>query len=114
MRGDRLPLTKEKRGESRVRLLDKKMDYEFKSLRELYERIKPALTSKCSELRKIGFKHIKEADIWNYLTSKKWQNSVELTLSEMVNDIFDSNGEDINNYVIEKVSKEMREPFFEE
>jgi len=90
------------------------MDYEFKSLRELYDRIKPALTSKCSEFKKLGYKNIKEADIWNYLTSKKWQSSVELTLSEMVNDIFELSGEEIQNYFIEKVSKEMREPLFEE
>lgn len=90
------------------------MDYEFKTLRELYDRIRPALTSKCSELKKLGYKNIKEADIWNYLTSKKWQSSTELTLSEMVNDIFDSSGEDINNYLIMKVSLEMREPYFEE
>lgn len=90
------------------------MDYEFKSLKELYDRITPALTAKCSELRKLGFSHIKEADIWNYLTSKKWQHSSELTLSEMVNDIFDSRGDDINNYLIKKVSIEMREPLFDE
>ncbi len=90
------------------------MEYEFKSLRELYNRIRPALTSKCSELNKIGYKNVKEADIWNYLTSKKWQSSSELTLSEMVNDIFELKWEDINNYLINKVSTQMREPYFDE
>ena len=90
------------------------MDYEFKSLKELYDRITPALRAKCSEFKKIGYEHIKESDIWNYLTSKKWRSSVELTLSEMVNDIFESNGEDISTYIIERVSKEMREPNFED
>ena len=90
------------------------MDYEFKSLRELYDRIKPALTSKCGEFKKLGYANIKEADIWNYLTSKKWISSHNLGLSEMVSDIFDLSGEDINNYLIKKVSIEMREPYFEE
>lgn len=88
------------------------MEYEFKTLRELYNRIMPALTSKCSELKKMGYRDIKESDIWNYLTSKKWQSSIELTLSEMVNDIFELSGEEINNYLIKKVSLEMREPCF--
>lgn len=90
------------------------MKYEFKSLQELYNRIRPALISKCSELRKLGYNNIKEADIWNYLASKKWQGSSQLALSEMVSDIFDLSAEDINNYLIKKVSKEMREPLFEE
>lgn len=88
------------------------MEYEFKTLRELYNRIMPALTSKCSEFKKIGYRNIKESDIWNYLTSKKWQSSNELTLSEMVNDIFELNGEEINNYLIMKISTQMREPYF--
>lgn len=90
------------------------MEYEFKSLKELYDRITPALISKCSELKKLGFSFIKEADIWNYLTSKKWKNSSELTLSEMVNDIFEVKGDDVNNYIVNKISEEMREPLFEE
>ena len=88
------------------------MDYEFKTLRELYDRITPALTCRVSDFKKMGYKDIKESDIWNYLTSKKWISSSELTLSEMVSDIFDCSGEEINNYLIKKVSVEMREPFF--
>jgi hypothetical protein len=90
------------------------MDIEFNSLKELYDRIKPALTSKRIEMKKYGFYHVKEADIWNYLTSKKWQTSKDLSLSEMVNDIFNSNPDDINNYVIKKMSLENREPYFDE
>ena len=90
------------------------MDYEFKTLKELYNRIRPALTSKCSELKKLGYSNIKEADIWNYLTSKKWISSQGLSLSEMVSDIFDLGIEEINDYLIKKVSLEMREPYFDE
>ncbi len=90
------------------------MNYEFKTLRELYDRIRPALISKCSEFKKEGYSNIKEAEIWNCLTDKKWQKSNELTLSEMVNDIFELKIDEINSYLIRKVSKEMREPLFEE
>ena len=90
------------------------MDIEFNSLKELYDRIKPALTTRKNELKKIGFNFIKEADIWNYLTQTKWLTSKELTLSEMVSDIFNAKEEDINRYMIDKISKEKREPSFDE
>jgi len=90
------------------------MEMEFKSLKELYDRIHPALVSKRSELKRIGYYYIKEADIWNYLTGKKWVSGKDLTLSEMVNDIFNVDPNEVNSYVIKKVSKEMREPKFDE
>ena len=43
---------------------------EFKSLRELYERVTPALYSKAKELKNLGFKCVTEKDIWNYLVEK--------------------------------------------
>lgn len=90
------------------------MDYEFKTLKELYKMIYPALTSKRSELKKIGLYHLKEADVWNYLTNTKWVNAKELSLDEMVSDILNANCDSINNYVIKKVSEEIREPYFDE
>ncbi len=90
------------------------MDLEFKSLKELYERIKPALISKRSELRKFGYSHVKEADIWNYLTQTKWKTSSSLSLSEMVNDILNANSDSINSFVLKKVSEEIREPRFDD
>ena len=89
------------------------MDLEFKSIKELYDRIEPALRTKKYELKKLGYL-VSEADIWNYLTSSKWINSINLTLSEMVNDIFLASGNDINNYLINKIPKDIREPYFEE
>jgi len=90
------------------------MNYEFKSLRELYDRIKPALRTKCNEFKKIGYSEIKESDIWNYLTDKKWINSKQLTISEMVEDIFSISEGEMTNYMIKKVSQEMREPYFDD
>ena len=48
------------------------------------------------------------------MSNKKWKISKELTLAEMVSDIFNANIEDINAYVIKKISTEMREPIFDE
>ena len=75
------------------------MELEFKSLKELYERIKPALRTKCSEFKVLGHTNIKEEDIWNFLTSNKWMNSHNLDLSTMVSDILDLSIYDINNYL---------------
>lgn len=89
------------------------MDLEFKSIKELYDSIVPALRTKKYELKKLGYL-VSEADIWNYLTSSKWINSINLTLSEMVNDIFLASGNDISNYLINKIPSDIREPYFEE
>lgn len=89
------------------------MDLEFKSIKELYDSIEPALRTKKHELKKLGYL-VSEADIWNYLTSSKWINSINLTLSEMVNDIFLASGNDISNYLINKIPSDIREPYFEE
>lgn len=51
------------------------MEVEFNSLEELYQRIKPALTTKKEEMRRSGYVYIKEEDIWNYLKEVKWLNS---------------------------------------
>ena len=90
------------------------MDYEFKSLKQLYDRIKPALRCKCSEFKLIGYNNITESDIWNYLTSSKWISSHNLDLCTMVSNIFDLSIDDINNYLINKVLPENRNPYFDE
>lgn len=83
---------------------------EFKSLKELYDRITPALISKEDEFKKVGYNHIKRSDIWNYLTQTKWTISISLTLSDMVNDVFNASALEISKYVM----KEEREPNFDE
>lgn len=75
------------------------MELEFKSLKELYDRIKPALRCKCSEFKVLGYKNIKEEDIWNFLTNNKWMSSHNLDLSTMVSDILDLSIYDINYYL---------------
>ena len=84
------------------------MDYEFKSQKELFIRVRPALRSKCLELHKIGFIDIKEFDIWNYLIIKKWKESYGLMLSDIVSDIMNLNGNDIYKFLEDKKLEDKR------
>ncbi len=86
------------------------MTENFKSLSELYKRIKPALTSKTIELKRVGLNYIKEEDVWNCIKEAKWQKTNDLSLSEMVNDILNFNNQDIDKYVKNKMSEIPREP----
>jgi hypothetical protein len=81
---------------------------EFKSLSELYERIKPALISKNSDLKRLGINYIKEEDIWNYLKKTKWISTTNLSLSEMVSDIFNLSAYDIEKYVKDNMNNMTR------
>ena len=74
------------------------MDLNFSSKEELYERVKPALRTKKSELDKLGFSYISLQDIWAYLTENKWINGKDLMLSDIVDDILKVNNEEVNSY----------------
>ncbi|MDD2625696.1 MAG: hypothetical protein GX032_03375 [Tenericutes bacterium] len=78
---------------------------EFGSLKELYIKIRPALILKKDELHKQGMKQIVEADIWNYLKKKKWMNTIDLSLSEMVNDILELDSEELDIFTKKELSK---------
>lgn len=88
------------------------MDIEFKSLEELYQRIKPALLAKKSEMHRIGFDYIKEEDIWNYLKEIKWKNSKNLSLADMVSDILNTDDIHIDSYLKGKLDKTDRTTYF--
>ena len=60
---------------------------DFTNLKELYDRLMPALKSKKDELIRLGCNYIEEIDIWNYLKEKRWKNSYNLLLYQMVDDI---------------------------
>lgn len=66
------------------------MDYEFSSLKDLYLRVDPALTSKRLELERKGYKNIKNIDIWKYLVENKWKQGKDLMLSDIVDDILNT------------------------
>ena len=88
------------------------MDLEFNSLEELYQRIKPALTAKKSEMLRSGLSYIKEEDIWNYLKEIKWRNSSDLSLFDMVSDILNTDEMLIDAYLKQKLDKTNRTVYF--
>ena len=63
------------------------MNNEFKSLDELFKRLKPALYSKIVELKRMGLEYIKEEDIFNYLIKNSWSKKDNLSISDLTNDI---------------------------
>lgn len=85
------------------------MEIEFKSVLELYERIKPALKAKANEFKRIKYDYIKEEDIWNYLKEYKWKKSSGLDLFEMTSDILNLDVIALDSYVKEFYRKSKRE-----
>ena len=73
--------------------------YEYKNQKELYKNLIPALNVKLRLLRKSNYNDITKKDIWNYLKNNKWINSINLTISEMVNDIIHADNKEIDIYV---------------
>ena len=90
------------------------MSDEFETLEELYQRIKPALTTKMNEMRRNGYIYIKEEDIWNYLKEVKWLSSKDLSLYQMTCDILDTKDEIIDDYLREKLNFKNRRVYFNE
>ena len=90
------------------------MDIEFKSLEELYQRLMPALESKVNEMARSGYEYLMVSDVWNYLKEKKWKTSQNLSLHEMVSDIFNADNALIDAYFKEKVHRRTRRVYLEE
>lgn len=67
---------------------------EYKSQKELFQGLIPAMNVKLTSLKKDGYLDISYEDIWNYLRDNKWKDSVDLTLGEMVNDIIHTDNMD--------------------
>ena len=78
---------------------------EFSSLKQLYDRVEPALYSKCKELKRLGFNYINEKDVWNYLAEKVWKDKNNLELFELISDILRTDNYKINEYVLERLNK---------
>ena len=78
------------------------MDLEFSSLKDLYLRVEPALEAKKTELKRIGLSYIDKKDIWDYLVENKWKMGIDLTLSDVVDDILNTDNNLIDKYFKEK------------
>lgn len=59
----------------------------FGTLKDLYERVLPALKSKVKELKNNHLSFITEKDVWDCLRKNKWNGETDLTLYDIVNDI---------------------------
>lgn len=70
--------------------MKKNEEIAFNSESELYNRLRPALRSKKKALIKNGFKYLNEKDIYDYMRSNKWADSVGLELCDMVDDILNT------------------------
>lgn len=71
---------------------------EYKSQKDLYMNLVPALNVKVKLLKRNNYKDITREDIWNYLKINKWQYAVDLTLADMVQDIIHTDNIEISNY----------------
>lgn len=78
---------------------------EFKSAKELYDRVLPALYSKVKEVRNLGFKYITEKDIWNYLVNSTWKTKRNLQLHDLISDILYADNYKLNDYVMDKMKR---------
>ena len=90
------------------------IEIEFNSLEELYNRLRPALNVKLSELKANGYGYLKLEDIWNYLKENKWKSSHDLMLSDMVSDILNSDNALIDDYFKEKINEKNRKLYLDD
>lgn len=65
-------------------------------------RVKPALSAKRQELRRLKYSNITERDIWDYLSKEKWSKAKNLMLSDIVSDIIHADNDCLNNFVTER------------
>ena len=77
----------------------------FNSLKELYDRLLPALRSKVKELKRENITYVKEEDVWEILRQTKWNNCKTLTLYDMVDDILNSDNQIFQNYAHKKLEE---------
>lgn len=90
------------------------MEPEFSSVEELYNRLKPALRTKLSELNEYGYGYLKIEDIWNYLRDNCWKNSHDLLLNDMVSDILNADNELIDAYFKQRINEKNRKLYFDD
>ena len=86
------------------------MDIEFSSVKELYERLIPALKTKEQELKRNNINYIKKEDIWNYLKITKWKGAKNLLLHQMVDDILNVDYVLLKNYVEDNIRNNIVNP----
>lgn len=69
-----------------LRRVDMKIGHEYDRFRQV---VGPVLKSKLEEFELLGYGTVKEQELWNFLTRKKWRKpNEEIHLYEIVQDIF--------------------------
>lgn len=77
---------------------------EYRSLKELYEALKPAFSVKIRMFKNSEYSYLTSIDIWNYLKDNVWVSSVNLTIADMVSNIINVDGVKIDRYLKNKRS----------
>lgn len=75
---------------------------EYKSLKELYEALIPALNVKVRTYKSRSNDKILKEDIWDYLKNTRWKKATNLSISEMVSDIINVSDYDLERYIRDK------------
>jgi len=70
----------------------------FSNRSELLKRVQPALTTRENDFRRRNIYFINKDNILTSLINKKWINDVDLTLSEIVDDILYCNADFVYDY----------------
>ena len=76
-------------------------EFKFESLTALYERLYPAFNTKCNELKRKNI-NITELQIWNYLKDNRWNNSKDISMASLVDDILNV---DVDELIINKAKE---------
>lgn len=79
------------------------MESKFNSQTELYNKVKPALTTKKDELIRSGIKFVREIDIWEYNKEYNWKRGKGLTLASIVDDILNTDEKLYEEYVLKRL-----------
>jgi len=80
---------------------------EYKSVKELFDSLKPAFLVKLRLINK-DYDYITRNDIWNYLKINKWCKDVDLTISEMVDDIIMVDIDKVDKFLKDYIRKQER------
>lgn len=80
------------------------MENVFTSQKDLFNKVRPALNTKKSELDLNGIKYVTVNDIWKYNIENNWKDAKGLTLAKIVNDILNTEDKKYSEYALKKIN----------